>query len=191
MKKFTLLTTLVAALALTACAESQSCYQLTGTALAQCEAAMAARIAELPHGDDGTDTSNPYGGLQDTKPDNTVVRDDGSEIISEGTLTDVDTDTGVTTTVTTGTVTTTSDETGPSTTNDTNPDTPSEKIESERDTAVTTTVNTGTVTTTPNETGPSTTNDTNPDTPSDKVELERDTGDNDGDNGTGFGAASS
>jgi hypothetical protein len=134
MKKFTLHTAFVATLALTACAESQSCYQLTGTALAQCEAAMAARIAELPRGDDGTDTSNPNGGYQDTNPDNTVVRDDGSEIISEGTLTDVDTDTGVTTTVNTGTVTTTPNETGPSTTNDTNPDTPSDKVESERGT---------------------------------------------------------
>jgi hypothetical protein len=139
--------------------------------------------------DDDSGPSNPNGGYQDTNSDNTVVRDDGTEIITQGTLTDVDTDTGKVTVVETGTVTTTPNETGPSTTNDTNPGTPSEKIESERDTAVTTTVNTGTVTTTPNETGPSTTNDTNPGTPSEKIE--RGTGDTDAGNDTGFGAESS
>jgi hypothetical protein len=176
--------------ALTACAESHPCYQLTGSTLAQCEVDLAARVAAHHYSnDDDSGPSNPNGGYQDTNSDNTVVRDDGTEIITQGTLTDVDTDTGKVTVVETGTVTTTPNETGPSTTNDTNPGTPSEKIESERDTAVTTTVNTGTVTTTPNETGPSTTNDTNPGTPSEKIE--RGTGDTDAGNDTGFGAESS
>jgi hypothetical protein len=50
IKRINFLTVLAVVLGLAACAESNPCYQLTGTALAQCETAMTTRIAELPRG---------------------------------------------------------------------------------------------------------------------------------------------
>jgi hypothetical protein len=51
-------------LALTACAEYHPCYQLTGTALAQCEVGVAARMPVLSHGDDGNGGGQTLGQSQ-------------------------------------------------------------------------------------------------------------------------------
>ena len=95
----------------------------------------------MRHSNSSNGPSNPNGGYQDTNPDNNVVRNDGSPIISEGQLTDVNNDTGETTTVTTGTVTTGTvaigaNEVGPPTTNDTDPTTAPGKITSPVSSAV-------------------------------------------------------